>query len=383
VLKFLLIINPQKFNLMSNKNNTTTKLLKYADIEGDIFSGFKNDRERIKYIKKAYGHMSIAKAFAVYYGEDISQETKNSPIVNNVINIELGHVYVGNVDTFNKTNIVFTIPGVKEELVSNENFTTCYDDIQSYLATHDNKLAFEVREKRDNKYIVSVIQGYYKIWSNKIMKNIERQQPIHVHIDELVKGGYICHTGIDELNSLTGRNYTHSVFIPGSHIVLNIEHDFEKWIGEDVDIIPQKFVDFKTIGYGASKMVEKSLVGSRKLVLQNEGNKNLYDIYNETMLKNKLIESGKNVNIEDIIYNGTITGIINSSKKTGAFVELDDKYITGLMPVDSFDILDYKAGDHVKVKIKEFEIQEGKEAFIVNKKGNLIKCNTRPVFERA
>ena len=53
------------------------------------------------------------------------------------------------------------------------------------------------------------------------------------------------------------------------------------------------------------------------------------------------------------------------------------------MPVESIEILDYKPGDHVKVKIKEFEIQEGKEAFITNKKGNLIKCNTRPVFERA
>ena len=365
---------------MDNKN--TTKLLKYEDIEGDIFSGFKNDRERIKYIKKAYGHMSIAKAFAVYYGEEISNETKNSSIVNNIVNIELGHVYVGNVETFNKTNMTFTIPGVKEELYSNENFTTCYDTIQAYLATHDNRLAFEVREKRDNRYIVSVVQGYYKIWANKIMKNIERQQSIHVHIDELVKGGYICHTSIDELNNLTGRNYTHSVFIPGSHIVLNIEHDFEKWIGQDVDIIPQKFVDFKTIGYGTSKMIEKSLVGSRKLVLQNEGNNNLYNIYNETVLKQKLADSGKNVNIESIVYDGTVTGIINSSKKTGAFVELDDKYITGLMPVDSIDILDYKPGDHIKVKIKEFEVQEGKEAFIVNKKGNLIKCNTRPVFER-
>ena len=372
---------------MTNKTNTGalsgTKLIKAADIENDIFSGFKNDKERIKYIKKAYGHMSLAKAFAVYYGEEISQETKSNPVVNNVVNIELGQVYVGQVESFNKTSITFTIPGVKEELYSNENFTTCYDAIQAYLATHDNKLAFEVREKRDNKYYVSVIQGYYKIWSSKIMKNIERQQSINVHIDELVKGGYICHTDIDELNQLTGRHYTHSVFIPGSHIVLNIEHDFDKWIGNDVNIIPQKFVDFKTIGYGANKMVEKSLVGSRKLVLQLEGIKNLYNIYNDVQVKNKLKESGKNVNIENTIYEGTVTGIINSSKKTGAFVELEGQYITGLMPTDSMDIFNYKPGDHIRVTIKEFEVQDGKDPFIVNKKGVVIKCNTRPVFELA
>ena len=372
--------------MKNNKNAFEGKLIKYADICDDIFNDFKNDRERIKYMKKAYGHMSIAKSFAVFYGEDISQETKNNPVVNNVVNIELGQVYVGNVDSFNKTSISFTIPGVKEELVSNENFTSCYNDIQKYLSNHDNRLAFEVREKKNNKYIVSVLEGYYKLWYNRILKNVERQQPINVHIDELVKGGYICHTYIDELKDLTGNNYTHLVFIPGSHIVLNIENDFEKWIGKDVDIIPQKFVkfiDFKQIGFNKNKQFENSLVGSRKLVLQYEGNNNLYKIYTDEQLKKKLIESGKNVSSDEITYNGTITGIINSSKKTGAFVELDDKYITGLMPVDSFDILNYKAGDHIRVKIKEFEIQEGKDAFIVNKKGNVIKCNTRPVFELA
>ena len=365
---------------MKSNKNITTKLLKYEDIEGDIFNTM-SDRERIKYISKAYAHMSIAKAMSVYYGIELSNETKNSPIVNNVVTIELGQVYVGEVESFNKTSMTFTIPGVKEELYSNENFTSCADAIEEYLLKHDNRIAFEVREKKDNRYYVSVIQGYYKIWATKIMKCIEKMQPINVHIDELVRGGYICHTDIDELNNLTGRKYTHSVFIPGSHIVLNIEHDFEKWIGQNVDIIPQKFVDFQTIGYGANKLIEKSLVGSRKLVLQNIGNKNLYDMYNDMQMKKKLIESGKNVNIEDIVYDGTVTGIINSSKKTGAFIEIDDKYITGLMPTDSIDIFNYKPGDHVRVKIKEFEVQEGKEPFILNKKGIVIKCNTRPVFE--
>lgn len=367
---------------MKNKKNTTTKLLKYEDIEGDIFNSM-SDRERIQYTKQAYAHMSLAKAMAVYYGEEVSNEVKNSPIVNNVVTIELGQIYVGEVERFNKTSITFTIPGVKEELYCNENFTSCVDEINQYLATHDNKMAFEVREKRDNRYYVSVIRGYYKLWVNRINKMIDKMQPINVHIDELVKGGYICHTNIDELNVLTGRNYTHSVFIPGSHIVLNIEHDFEKWIGEDVDMIPQKFVDFKTVGYGPNKLIEKSLVGSRKLVLQNIGNKNLYDMYNDLQMKMKLAESGKNVNIEADIYDGTVTGIINSSKKTGAFVEIEGKYITGLMPTDSMDIFNYKPGDHIKIKIKEFEVQEGKDAFIVNKKGNIIKCNTRPVFELA
>ena len=359
------------------------KLLKFEDIENDIFSGFNSPKERLKYMKKAYGNMSLAKAFAIYYGEDISEEVKNSSMVNNITNIEIGQVYVGNVDHFDKTSMTFTIPGVKEELYSNENFSSSIENIEEYLLRHDNKIAFEVREKKNNRYYVSVIQGYYRLWNNKIAKMIDKQLPIKVHIDSLVTGGYICHTSIDELNDLTGRNYTHSVFIPGSHIVLNIEHDFDKWVGQDVEIIPQKFVDFKITGFGENRLIEKSLVGSRKLVLQNEGFRNLYELYMDYEMRNKLIESGANVNVEDTIYTGVVTGIINSSKKTGAFIELDDMYITGLMPLDSIDILNYKPGDYIQVKISKFEVQEGKEPFIINKKGNILKCNTRIVFEKA
>lgn len=361
--------------------NNSTRLLKASDLEGDVFEGFKNDKERIKYMTQAYANMSLAKAFAVYYDQEVNNDIKNSSIINNIIKIEVGNVYVGEVESFTKSAITFAIPGIKEELYSNENFTTCFDAMNEYLATHDNKLAFEVREKRNNRYYVSVIQGYYKIWTNRIMRCIEKQQSINVHIDELVPGGYICHSAIDELNILTGRNYTHSVFIPGSHIVLNIEHDFEKWVGEDVQIIPQKFVDFNTVGYGPNKLIHKSLVGSRKLVLQIEGYRNLYELYNHSLLKSKIANAQQAyVSTEDEVFDGVVTGIINSSKKTGAFIELEGKYITGLMPVDSMDILNYKPGDHVKVKIKEFEVQEGKEPFVLNKKGTILKCNTRPVF---
>jgi hypothetical protein len=58
-------------------------------------------------------------------------------------------------------------------------------------------------------------------------------------------------------------------------------------------------------------------------------------------------------------------------------------YITGLLPIDSSELLDYHPGDEIDVKVAEFEVQEGKEPFIVNKKNQLVKCNVRPVFELA
>jgi ribosomal protein S1 len=237
---------------------------------------------------------------------------------------------------------------------------------------NDNKLLFEVREKQRGVYIVSVINAYYRAWVNTIEKAIAQEDGIKVHIDELVKGGYLCHTVIQPLKDLTGKNYTSSVFIPGSNIVLNIEHDFERWIGQDVQIIPQKFAKFSQVGMP----VENSIIGSRKLVLQITGNHNLYDIYN----RNKLIES---VNGKKEVFDGTVTGIINSATKTGIFVELNGKYITGLMPIDAMDLLDYKPGDQIKVSVKEFEVQEGKEPFILNKRNQVVASNTRCVFQLA
>ena len=362
---------------MANNTNKQ-RLLTAAEIySDDNFPYFKNDIERIKYMKKAYGNMSIAKSFAIFYGVEVSQETKQNKSINTVQVIELGKTYSGVVKSFGKNGIIFEVPGVKDEIISKENFNDCAGAINTYLLNHNNKLLFEVREHKDNRYIVSVISAYYKQWTNTINKAIQHEQGINVHIDSLVKGGYICHTDITPLCQLTGKTYTHSVFIPGSHIVLNIEYDFEKWVGQDVTIVPQKFVEFRRdIKTG---LIENSLVGSRKKVLQILGMNNIHDIYNRWLLS----KSNDNVKYESETYNGTVTGIINSNNKTGIFIELDDKYITGLMPIEASDLLDFKPGDPVKVKISEFETQEGKEPFTFNKKGNLIKSNVRPVFELA
>lgn len=362
---------------MANNTNKQ-RLLTAAEVYGEHdFPMFKNDADRLKYMRKAYGNMAVAKSFSIFYGLELSPEVKANKSINSVQIIELGKTYSGTVKSFGKNGIVFEVPGVKDEIISKENFNDCADAINNYLLNHNNKLLFEVREHKDNKYIVSVIGAYYNQWVNIINKAIQHEQGIKVKIDSLVKGGYVCHTDITNICQLTGKTYTHSVFIPGSHIVLNIEHDFEKWIGQEVMIVPQKFVEFRRdIKTG---LIENSLVGSRKKVLQIYGMNNICEIYNKYLLA----QSDDRISYEPESYEGTVTGIINSSNKTGIFVELNDKYITGLMPMDSMDLLDYKPGDSVRVRIKEFEIQEGKEPFIYNKKGILMKSNVRPVFELA
>ena len=356
-------------------------LITAADVFDDILeSPFKTERDRIKYMSKAYANMSIAKAFSVFYGVEISNEIKSNRAINTVNTIEIGQVYNGIVHDFTKNGMTFDIPGVKEEIICKENFSSCFENVQNYILTHDNKLLFEVQRKEKGKYYVSVINAYYKYWVSMINKAIDHEDGITVHIDELVKGGYVCHTDITPLVQLTGNHYISSVFIPGSHIVLNIEHDFEKWIGQDVVIVPQKFVEFRKDF--ATGLTENSLVGSRKRVLQIIGMQNMKKLYDDQVTREKLAQlAGKEPEPETL--NGVVTGIINSNKKTGIFIELDGQYITGLMPIDATELLDYHPGDPVKVKITEFEIQEGKDPFIINKRGQVVRCNVRPVFTLA
>ena len=132
----------------------------------------------------------------------------------------------------------------------------------------------------------------------------------------------------------------------------------------------------------ATGCIEKSIVGSRKRLLQLDGYQNLYDLW----LKERLAKKNDNVTYERPVLDGHVTGIINSAKKQGVFIELDGLSITGLMPIDPNKLLDYHPGDDINVKIKELELQEGQQPFVTKKVGKdrftILYSNVRPVFER-
>lgn len=360
---------------MSKNNKKIGKgLIKAINLDDPFECPFKNDKERIRYMKDNYGHLSLAEQFAVFYGEEVSNTVKKNKRINNPVNIEIGSSYKGIVTEISKNGIVFDVAGVKEEVISKENFSDCMDAVQNYLLNHENELLFTVTEKKDNKYYVSVLEGYYRSWQKQIEKAIEQRAAINVHIDSLVRGGYMCHTDIWPISELTGKTYTSAVFIPGSNIVLNIENDFERWLGKDVQAVPQKFTKFRSFG----RPTENSLMASRKMVLKILGMKNMYEIYTRAKLGER-----PDVKYVPEVFTGKVTGIINSNKKTGIFIEIEDKYITGLMPVDEANLLNYKPGDTVQVYIQEFECIEGKEPFFIDRKNIIKACNLRPVFARA
>lgn len=360
---------PKKPTLITNANDNS------------IFPKFESDRKRIQYVSNAYGDMSIAEAFARYYNKKKPKNVDEE--INKVTVINVGDVYLGNVLNLEKGLITFTIPGVKEQLICQENLNLHIDGLRNYCLNHENKMYFEVREKRGDKYMVSVINAYYRIWQAQIEQFNKDLQPISVRVDNLVKGGYVCTTSIWTINDLLGLVdedpiYTASVFVPGSQIVLNIEKDFEKWVGQTIEVIPQNFVDFRVDR--RTKLVEKSLIASRKRYLESIGHKHLYAMWQKQEIAKKL-----NAEYTPDVLEGKVTGIINSAKKTGVFVEIVDKSITGLLPIkNASELVNYHPGDGIMVQIAEFEVQEGKQAFVTSKDGSKVyKCNCRPVFEIA
>ena len=159
---------------MSKNNKKNEKgLIKAINLDDPFECPFKNDKERIRYMKDNYGHLSLAEQFAVFYGEEVNNTVKKNKRINNPVNIEIGGSYKGVVTEISKNGIVFDVAGVKEEIISKENFSDCMDAVQNYLLNHENELLFTVTEKKNNKYYVSVLEGYYRSWQKQIEKAID------------------------------------------------------------------------------------------------------------------------------------------------------------------------------------------------------------------
>ena len=355
------------------KAKAAKNLLGAGDLDrSNEFPVFNSERERLRYMKDKYSKFDIAKAFSLYYNENVNVKNISNENVFNVTTLEIGKVVEATVKDWNGDGtLAFYVPGVKEEIVTNERFEHSNLHFQQYLNSHENKLFIELRETKRGRLIVSVLNAYYKLWRKSIERAIKREDGMHVHINSLTKGGYLCSTPIWQLQNLTGENYTVCCFIPGSQIIMSVETDFDKWVGQDVVCVPQKFGTFRA---AAGAKMEDSIICSRKRALQKAGIQNMYEMYTTKKLKDSLGGS-----TDAMKYTGKVTGIINSNNKTGVFVEINDLYVIGMIPVGADDLVNYVPGEHVNVELTGFDTADGQEPFVI-KNDRIVKCSAKPVF---
>lgn len=358
---------------MSKSKNKQTLYTNCELGESNEFPVFTSEKLRLRYMRDNYSKFDLVKAFSVYYNENVKSKNKSVTNYVNVTTLEIGKVVQARIKNWNVDgSIEFEINGVKEEIVTKECFDKSNNHFQQYINTHDNLLSVEVREFKRGRWIVSVMNAYYKLWKLSIEHAIKQEDGIQLHINSLTKGGFLCSTPIWTLQELTGENYTCCCFIPGSQIITGIETDFDKWIGHDVIVVPQKFGTFRA-AIGAQ--MEDSIICSRKRSLQKVGIQNLYTIYIAHTLN-----SANTNNVLNQSFEAHVTGVINSNNKQGVFVEIDDKYITGMLEVPADELLDYVPGMKLNVKIKSFDIAENQEPFLI-KNNRIIKCFVKPIFE--
>ena len=322
-----------------------------------------NELDRIKSNTKKYSKASISDAFSDAYSIKLTDVVSVDPVT-----LEIGGTYHGKVKEITKSGVILEVPGVSELIFANDNFYG-QEKFKHYLETTNNEVMFEVRgfSKVHNQYTVSIKNAYYKHW----LKNFDYKAVRTVRLDRLVRGGYIGSMLIDSLEPMSDNVYTQPIFVPGSQIVLNIESDFQRWVGQYVDVLSDSFSEYRIDG-----TMTNVLLCSRKKLLQYNGMLEMYKLVETTNADDK-------ENKPRAVIEGKVSGVIKSQKKCGIFVELEDRSITGFLEVSSYDLVNYKPGQPVKVKVKEFEVAKGRPGFEISNSGKIKRCNTRVVFEFA
>ena len=196
----------------------------------------------------------------------------------------------------------------------------------------------------------------------------------------LTKGGYLGKAVIPNVSEFVGEDYEIDAFVPGSQIVLNTTDDFEQFEGRSVFAFVSSYAP-KPFGRGMS------LVCSVKNYLKHTGNMNLRQLHSIWCDADEKWEE-----VSQKPYEGIVTGVLNSTKKCGVFVEIPDLCITGMIPARPEELVNFPAGQHINVRIKTLEedtvyndavgqMQRLQPFEIVD--GAIKRVNVKPILELA
>ena len=356
------------------KKNIKEKLLTIKEIEGDSdFPYFNNEKERLRYMKDNYSDFTLSESFAKYLNLPL-KDAKKLPQVSDidVALIQIGRIVRVKVSRIEDGKVFVDSSGFKETFFVNDNLLSHETHFKHYLIDHDNEIDVMIKSIKGDDVICSIKDAYIRKWEEEVDDAIRTQKAVSVHIDKLFKSGYICSMLVHTLYEVFGVEKREQVFIPGSLIVVNIERDFNRWVGQDVLAIPQNVTTFKE---NSESRPVRSIVCSRKAALIQQSWVNLYNIFNRSKLADKFGDDSYGTFI------GEISGKLHNNVKTGLFIELDNEYITGLYTCDEETYNKYEIGDKVTVKITEFEKKEGVKDEFTIRNNRIVKCNIRPILE--
>lgn len=346
---------------------------------------FTSERERIKRNSSLFKDIDCSKAFSLYYGIRVKKVKETDSAYREVKPGDLIELRLLDV---NKKTSIFDTGAFKENIVSAVNLFQ-YAKFKSGKWRKNMKVLCKVTAKEADKITVDPLAPLFDKWIKERLENIPNQY--HLKEDRSIKvsnlrlinnAGFQGDVRVDPVSDFCGQDVCIKAFIPGSQIVLNIERDFPRWEGQTVNAFITNYIERKD-----ARGDRMSLICSAKEYLKFQGDKNKIDIFNLYCLND---EDWKKVT--DTVFDGTVTGIINSSKKQGVFVEIPKLNITGMIEMKSADLVHYHPGDQLRVSIKRIDepmyyneiadqMQHSKPYVIED--DILRKCSLRFVFQLA
>lgn len=309
---------------------------------------YKNERARIKRNSAVFAETDCSKAFSVFYGIKVKKVKESDTAYREVRPGDLIELRLMDV---NKKTSVFDTGSFKENIVSAVNLFQ-YAKFKNGKWRHGMKVTCKVTAKEADKIVVDPLAPLFDRWIDEKLKNIPNQY--HIKEDRSIKvsnlrlinnAGFQGDVRVDPVSDFCGQDVCIKAFIPGSQIVLNIERDFPRWEGQTVSAFITNYIDRKD-----ARGDRMSLICSAKEYLKFQGDKNKIDIFDKYCLNGEDWKA-----ITDTVLDGTVTGIINSSKKQGVFVEIPDLNITGMIEMKSEQLVHYHPGDELQVTIKRID----------------------------
>ena len=348
------------------------------DLKAFVWPEFSSDSLRIKAFSKRYKNLSITEAFEAAYNVEIGP-------VRAIVNQTPGEVKVGdemllNILSITKNHVEFDGGNQKTPIVSSVNLHK-YDRFKKFLPLEPVKaLVMNVTKDRITVDPIAPLVNNYldPILANKnVQKVIGAPKSVRVKDLQWTKGGFTGKAVLPNVSDFVGEDYTVDVFIPGSQIVLNITDNFEQFIGKEVDAFIINYMHKP----GSNSL---SLIASAKELIKFRGECKLIELFNSWCEESGLWKNFTNTPVE-----GRVTGVINSSNKCGVFVEIPSLDMTGLVPVEADQLVNYKTDSIVQVKLTGFDEEkkynnitkqmEHVEPYLIED-GCLMRCNIKPVL---
>lgn len=334
---------PQRTSCLVWKQIQSQNLKSTLDYE---WPKFKTDRERIKFMSNYYKNVSIVEAFENEYN------FKSNVDVNNIVNdtpqeLHVGQIVPMKISSVSKNGVKFDNVAFKQNVMSGVNLYK-YEKFRHFLPV--DPINVKVTSVQKDRVMVDPLTPMLDDWMNNILndtniqKNLKQPQTIKVKNLKLTRGGFMGKAVIPNVSKFVGDEYTIDAFIPGSQIVLNIENDFEKWNGKTVDAFVTNYMN------KPNDPSQMSLICSAKEYLKFLGDINIISMFNNWCEDNEQWKA-----ISQQRYTGKVTGIINSSKKCGVFVEIAELSLTGMVPMKPEDLVNYKPQDSIDVMIDRFD----------------------------